>query len=173
MSTLEATQRTQSGRTRFRAGLLAVGAIIAIGAVVLIVALSDTNRGTNPHPAIGTQARPYVPPASAVPSAAPAGHFRDPATHRLTRVSTTAATTQSARSSRTTLQSILRSLTPTERQHVLGIVALNRSHQAAAFGTGPSASEPTDRQVKELDQLQSAAEGLGLHPGVFGNASNR
>ena len=38
MATLEATQRTQSGRNRFRAGLLAVGVIIAIGAAALIVA---------------------------------------------------------------------------------------------------------------------------------------
>jgi hypothetical protein len=173
MSTLEATQRTQSGRTRFRAVLLAVGAVITIGAAALIVALSGNNRGTNLHPAIGTQARPYVPPAGAVRSAAPAGHFRDPATHSLTRVSTTAATTQAARSSRPTLQSVLRSLTPTEQQHVLGIVALNRSQQAAAFGTDPSSSKLTDRQVKELDQLQSAAGELGLHPGVFGTASNR
>jgi hypothetical protein len=71
------------------------------------------------------------------------------------------------------LQSVLSSLTPTERQHVLGIAALNPSQQAAAFGTATSLPGLTTRQVKELDQLQSAARELGLHPGVFGNASNR
>lgn len=172
MSTLEATERTQSGTTRFRIRLLAVGAIIVIGAAALIVASSDTNRGTNPRPAIGTQARPYV--ATAGPRAgAPDGYLRDPATHRLIRVSTPAATTPSAQSRRLMLQSVLWSLTPTERQHVLGIAALNPSQRAAAFGTDRSLPGLTNRQVKELDQLQSAARELGLHPGVFGNASNR
>lgn len=172
MSTLEATQRTQSGGTRFRIRLLAVGAVIAIGGAALIVASSGTNRRTNPHPAIGTQARPYV-PAAGPRSGAPNGYLRDPATHRLVRVSTPAATTQSAQSSRPTLHSVLRSLTPTERQHVLGIAALNRSQQAAAFGTEPLLPGLTDRQITQLDQLQGAARRLGLHPGVFGNASNR
>jgi hypothetical protein len=172
VSTLEATQRTQSDKTRFRVRLLAVGAIVALGAAALIVASSGTNRGANPRPAIGTQARPYV-PAAGPRSGAPDGYLRDPATHRLVRVSTPAATTQSAQPSRPTLQSVLRSLTPTERHHVLGIAALNRSEQAAAFGTAPSLPGLTDRQVNQLDQLQSAARGLGLHPGVFGNASNR
>lgn len=172
MSTLEATQRTQRGRTRFRIRLLAAGAIIAIAAAALIVAFSGTNRGTNPHPAIGTQARPFV-PAAGPRSGAPDGYLRDPATHRLVRVNTPAATTQSAQSSRLTLQSLLLSLTPTERQHVLGIAALSQSQQAAAFGTDRSLPGLTDRQVKQLDQLQSAARGLGLHPGVFGNALNR
>ena len=157
MATLEATQRTQSGRNRFRAGLLAVGVIIAIGAAALIVALSGTNSGTNPHPATGAQARPYV-PAAGPRSSAPPGYFRDPATHRLTRVSAPPDATRSARSSRPTLQSVLQSLTPTQRQHVRGIIALSKSHQAAAFGTGP---------------LQSATGELGLHPGVIGNASDR
>ena len=171
MATLEATPRTQTGRTRLRTRLLTLGALVAIGAAALILALSGSNRGTNPHPAIGTQARPYVPPA-AVRSAAPAGYLRDPATHKLARVRTPAAT-QSARSSRPTLQSVLRSLTPAERQHVLGIVALSRSQQAAAFGTDSSLSGLTDRQVNQLAQLQSAAGELGLHPGVFGTASHR
>jgi hypothetical protein len=157
MATLEATQRTQSGRNRFRAGLLAVGVILAIGAAALIVALSGTNSGTNPHPAIGAQARPYV-PAAGPRSSAPPGYFRDPATHRLTHVSPPAAATQSTRSRRPTLQSVLQSLTPAERQHVRGIIALSKSHQAAAFGTVP---------------LQSAAVQLGLHPGGIGNGSNR
>jgi hypothetical protein len=172
MSTLEATERIQSGTTRFRMGLLALGAIIAIGAAVLIVASRGTNRGTNPHPAIGTQARPYVPTAGPR-SGAPDGYLRDPVTHRLIRVSTPAATIESAQSKRLMLQSAVSSLTPTERQRVLGIAALNGSQQAAAFGTERSLPGLTGRQVKELDQLQSAAGQLGLHPGVFGNASNR
>jgi hypothetical protein len=172
MATLEATPRTQTGRTRLRNRLLTLGALVAIGAAALILALSGSNSGTNPHPAIGTQARPYVPPA-AVQSAAPAGYFRDPATHKLVRVRTTGAATQSAGPSRPTLQSVLRSLTPAERQHVLGIVALSRSQQAAAFGTDSSLSGLTDRQINQLSQLQSAAGELGLHPGVFGTASHR
>jgi hypothetical protein len=155
-----------------RIRLLAVGAIIAVGVAALMVASNGTNRGANPRPAIGTQARPYV-PAAGPRSGAPDGYFRDPATHRLVRVSTPAATAQSARLTRPTQQSVLRSLTPTERHRVLGIAALNRSQQAAAFGTDTSLPGLTDRQLNQLDELQGAARGLGLHPGVFGNASNR
>jgi len=172
MSTLEATRQTPSGGTRIGTRLLALGALIAMGTGAFILALSGSNHATHTHPAIGTQARPYVPPA-AVQSPAPAGYFRDPTTHKLVRVSTTAAGTQPATSTRTTLQSALRSLTPTERHYVLGITASSRSEQAAAFGTGPSASGVTGRQAKELGQLQSAARQFGLHPGVFGSASQR
>ena len=42
MSTLEVTERIRSGWIRFRAGLLAEGAIIAIAAAALIVALRPT-----------------------------------------------------------------------------------------------------------------------------------
>ncbi|HTP23905.1 MAG TPA: hypothetical protein VMJ65_30165 [Solirubrobacteraceae bacterium] len=172
MSTLEASRQTQRGRARFRTRLLALGTLIAGGAAALILALSGANHASNTHPAIGTQARPYVPPA-AVGSAGPAVNFRDPTTHKLGRVSTTAAATKPAPASHLTPQSTLQSLTPTERHYVLGIAALSRSQQAAAFGTDPGLSGLTARQVKELDQLQSAARHLGLHPGVFGTASQR
>ncbi len=56
MSTLEVTERIRSGWIRFRAGLLAEGAIIAIAAAALIVAL-----------------RPYVPAAGAVAPALQSG----------------------------------------------------------------------------------------------------
>lgn len=172
MSTLEATRQPQRRGARFRARLLALGALIAIGAAALILALSGANHATITHPSIGTQARPYV-SRGAVQSAPPAGYFRDPTTHSLVRVSTTGATTQPPPSSPPALQSVLRSLTPTERHYVLGIAASSRSQQAAAFGTDPSLSGLTDRQVKDLAQLQSAAAHLGLHPGVFGTASQR
>jgi hypothetical protein len=147
MSTLEATRQTQSGGARFRIRLLALGALIAAGAAALILALSGSNHATNTHPAIathpaiGTQARPYPRPM-AVQSPAPAGYFRDPTTHKLVRVPTTAAATQAAPASSPSVQSILQSLTPAQRHYALGIAALSRSQQAAAFGTGQGSSEP-------------------------------
>ena len=172
MSTLEATRQTQTGGARSRIRLLALGALIAVGAAALILALSGANHATTTHPAIGTQARPYAPPV-AFQRPAPAGYFRDPITHALVRVSTTAVATRPAPASPPTLQSILRSLTPTERHYVLGIASLSRSQQAAAFGTDPGLSGLAARQVKQLDQLQSAARQLGLRRGVFGAASQR
>jgi hypothetical protein len=173
MSTIEATRRTRSGGAKLHIRLLALGALIAVGAAALILALSGAKHTTNTHPAIGTQARPYVPPV-AFQSPAPAGYFRDPRTHRLVRVGTAAAVaSRPARSSNPTLQSILRSLTPTQRHYVLGIAAQSQPQLAAAFGTHPGSSGLTARQVKQLDQLQSAAGQLGLHPGVFGAASQR
>ena len=130
MSTLEATRQTDSRAARFRIRLLALGALIAAGAAALIVALSGSDHATNTHPAIGTQARPYTSPVAVQPPAPP-GYFRDPTTHRLVRVVTTAAGTRPAPS----LQSILRGLNPEERNYVLGIARLSRSQQAAAFGT--------------------------------------
>ena len=146
MSTLEATRQTESGGARFRNRLLALGALVAAGAAALILALSGANHATNTHPAIGTQARPYVSPV-AVQSPPPAGYFRDPTTHKLVRISSTPAATEPASVSDATLQSIVRSLTPAQRHYVLGIAALSKSQQAAAYGTGPatvsgSLSEP-------------------------------
>jgi len=136
MSTLEATRQTDSRAARFRIRLLALGALIAAGAAALIVALSGSDHATSTHPALGThpaiahQARPYTSPVAVQPPAPP-GYFRDPTTHRLVRVVTTAAATRPAPS----LQSILRGLNPEERNYVLGIARLSRSQQAAAFGT--------------------------------------
>ncbi|MBV8221421.1 MAG: hypothetical protein JO325_23390 [Solirubrobacterales bacterium] len=172
MSTLEVTRQTQSGGARFRTRLLAFGALIAIGAAGLVLALSGADHATKTHPAIGTQARPSA-PSHAVQSAAPAGYFRDPTTHKLVRVNAGGATTHPAPSSAPTLQSTLRSLTPAQRQYVLGIAESSRSQLAAAFGTAPEPSGLTARQAKELGQLQGAARQLGLHPGVFGAASQR
>jgi len=146
MSTLEATRETQSGGTRFRTRLLALGALIAAAAAALILVLSGADHAAKTHPAIGTQARPYV-PSSAVQPAAPAGYFRDPTTHQLIRVSTPGAAAQPPSSS--------------------------RSQNGATLGAKPGLSGLTRRQVTELDQLQSAAGQLGLHPGVFGAASQR
>lgn len=135
MSTLEVTRPSHGRSTRFRTRLLALGALTAIGATALIVALSVANQATRSQAAIrGAEARSHTPRA-AVASQAPAGYFRDPTTHVLVRVSTTRPTVRPARSSQPTRHSVLPSLTPTERQYVLGIVAMSRSQQAAAFGT--------------------------------------
>jgi len=172
MSTLEAPRQTQSGGTRLRSRLLALGALIAAGAAAVILALSGSDHATTTYPAIGTQARPYA-PSGAAPSAAPAGNFRDPTTHKLVRIGTPGPTTQAAPSSEPTLQSVLRKLTPAQRRYVLGIAGSTRAQQAAAFGTDPGLSGLTGRQIAELGQWQSAAEQLGLHPGTLGNASQR
>jgi hypothetical protein len=85
MSTLEATPGLHRLRTRFRAGLLALGVLIAIGAAVVTLPLTGSNHATNPHATIGgAQIRRYT--AAALPSAGPGGRFRDPTTHALVHV---------------------------------------------------------------------------------------
>jgi hypothetical protein len=126
MSTLEATPQPNRRRTRFRTGLLALGALIAIGAAAVILALSDSNHATNPHATVGgAHVQPHT--AAAVPSAAPAGHFRDPTTH---------AHLRGPHAGRNpTLAFVLSTLTPQERHYVLGIMSLNPTQLRAAYGT--------------------------------------
>jgi len=72
MSTLETTQPAHSGRPRLPTLLVVLGALIAIGAAALIIALSSNSDGTTTHPAIGTQARPA--PAGVAQSSQPTPH---------------------------------------------------------------------------------------------------
>ena len=70
MSNLEAIRPPRHRRTR----PLALGAVIAVGAIALILALSGANQ------AIGVaQARPFT-PLAALALAAPAGSFHEPTT---------------------------------------------------------------------------------------------
>jgi hypothetical protein len=94
-----------------------------------MITLGATNNATNPRSTgSGLHLRPDT--AAAVPPAAPAAHFRDPATHALMRVRPT------GRSVWPTLASVLAPLTPRERRYVLGIMSLSPGQQAAAYGTG-------------------------------------
>lgn len=129
MTTLETTPRPHRRRTPFRTRLLALGALTAIGAAALMLALSGTNRATNPHATVsGAHVRPYAPRGD-VPSAAPAGYFRDPTTHALLRAP------HAGRNGWPTLASVLSPLTPQERRYVLGIMSLNPAQLRAAYGT--------------------------------------
>jgi hypothetical protein len=91
MSTLQTTPRrlhtdTRSPRSTSRIGAVAValGVLIAIGASVLILALSGAHQTAAPTP---TPAHAQAAPASltAPPSG---GYFRDPTTHALLNVRT-------------------------------------------------------------------------------------
>ena len=127
MSTVEATREPQSGRTRLRIRLLALGALIAIGATGLILTLGHSDHSARPHAAVHAAGRYQTAPA-AVPSV-PAGYFRDPTTHALVRVS------PAGRDASPSLASVLASLTPRARRYVLGLTSLTPAQVAAAYGT--------------------------------------
>jgi hypothetical protein len=127
MSTVEATREPQSGRTRLRIRLLALGALIAIGATALILTLGHSDHAARPHAAIHAEGQ-YQTAPPAVPSV-PAGYFRDPATHALVRVS------PEGRNAWPSLASVLAPLTPRARRYVLGLMSLTPAQLAAAYGT--------------------------------------
>jgi cell division septation protein DedD len=97
MSTLQTHPRSPQIRsTRIGAAIGALGALIAIGVLVLVLALTGpkhTTRptaATHPHPA-ATQAQPAEPHDSgpAVPTPAGTRYFRDPVTHALIPIAST------------------------------------------------------------------------------------
>lgn len=161
MSTLQVTRRPRRRITRLRTRLLAVSALIAIGATAVILALTGANHATTTKAtAAAAQPRSHTPTVvkSAAPGGAfldPANHaspaaqipdavtnaarpssFRDPTTHELLSVRHIGRTGQLGRSSAPTQASVLRSLTPRERRYVLGILALTPAQLRAGFGTG-------------------------------------
>jgi len=155
MSTLRATRLAQVRGTGLRTRVLALSALIAIGATALVLGLTGPD-GTRTQSA--AQPRSHTPgsvksaaptgafldpashavPAAQIPDAIanPLGYFRDPETHAIIPVRPTGSTAQPTRSSTPTLASVLRSLTPAEQRYVRGILALNPAELQAAFGTG-------------------------------------
>lgn len=106
MSTLEAIRPPRHGRTR----PLALGAVIAVGAIALILAFSGANQ------AIGVaQARPFT-PLAALPSAAPAGCFHEPTTHMPRHLLV------AGRNTGPSLTTVLAPVSPLERERVLRII---------------------------------------------------
>ncbi len=70
MSTLETTRRPQSGMTRLRTRLLALGTLIAIAATALVLALSHSNHalrvrsaGQDASPSLASVLAPLSPQA--------------------------------------------------------------------------------------------------------------
>ena len=141
MSTLRATRLPQIRGTRLRTRVLALSALIAIGATALVLALTGANHTRTPSAAnSGAQPRSHTPatvksaapagatshafPAAQIPDAIanPLGYFRDPATHAVIPVRPTGLTSTAARSSAPTRASAERSLTPAERRYVLGLL---------------------------------------------------
>jgi hypothetical protein len=137
MSTVQATPRSLRRRIGLRSRLLAVSALVAVGAVALILALSGSNHATTPHPAIrgaqpwprSTQPWPDT-PLTAVTPAGPAGHFRNPDTHELLRMRSAAKNVSPTRAS------ALEPLTPLQWRYVHRIASLSEAQVAAAYGTG-------------------------------------
>jgi hypothetical protein len=156
MSTVQATPRSLRRRIGLRSRLLAVSALVAVGAVALILALSGSNHATTPHPAIrgaqpwprSTQPWPDTPltavtpagpaghfrnpdtPLTAVTPAGPSGHFRNPDTHELLRMRSAAKNVSPTRAS------ALEPLTPLQWRYVHRIASLSEAQVAAAYGTG-------------------------------------
>ena len=83
MSTLQ-TNPHHPHTSRRGAVAVALGALIAIGATILILALTGANHTASQSAAI----QPPAATANAVPASAPRGYFRDPTTHALLRVRT-------------------------------------------------------------------------------------
>ena len=94
MSKLQHTARLRD-RIGSRLGtiLLALSVLCAIGVAVLILVPSRHHAHKPTPPILVTHAQPQAAPAApiAVPTPAPAGYFRDPATHALLRLHTTAS----------------------------------------------------------------------------------
>jgi len=114
---------------RLGAGRIALGALIAIGATALLMAVASAG-----HAGTASAAVRQAPPSAQTRTVAvmPAGFslFRDPTTHALERVRPTTG------NGWPTLESVLAPLTPQQRQYVTGIASLSYAQLAAAFGTG-------------------------------------
>ncbi|MBV9417480.1 MAG: hypothetical protein JO363_21015 [Solirubrobacterales bacterium] len=130
MPTLQSSShRPRHLRMRLGAGLVALGALIAIGATALLMAVASAG-----HAGTVTAAVHQAPPSAQTRTVAviPAdfSFLRDPTTHALERVRTTAG------NGWPTLESVLAPLTPQQREYVMGIASLSYAQLAAAFGTG-------------------------------------
>lgn len=131
MPTLQSsTHHPHEFRTRLGAGLAALGAAVAIGAIALLIALTSGEHAGAAHATIH-RAQPHAHTrAVAVIPASFNGLFRDPTTHAIQHLRPT------RRNDWPSLASVLAPLTPQQRHYVLGIASLSKAQIAAAFGTG-------------------------------------
>jgi hypothetical protein len=131
MPTLQSsTHNPHRASTRLGAGLGALGALIAIGAIALIIALTGTEHAGAANGAIHrAQVRAHIPSVAVIPPSFN-GFFQDPATHGVQRVRATKPTGWPS------LASVLAPLTAQQRRYVLGIASLSEAQVAAAYGTG-------------------------------------
>ena len=131
MPTLQSsTHHPHQLRMRLGAGLAALGAIVAIGAIALLVALTGSaHAGAANGPIQRAQARTHTQSVAVLPASFN-GFYQDPTTQTLHRVRAT------TRNGWPTLASVLAPLTREQRQYVLGIASLSDAQLAAAFGTG-------------------------------------
>jgi hypothetical protein len=131
MPTLQcSTHHPHHPRMRPGAGLVALGALIAIGAIALLMAVTAAGHIATANAAVHrAQTRAHTPTVAVIPAGFN-GFYRDPSTHAILRVPTT------TRNGWPTLESVLAPLTPQQRQYVLGIASLSDAQLAAAFGTG-------------------------------------
>ena len=131
MPTLQrSTRHPDQLRTRLGAGLAALGAVVAIGAIALLVALTGGAHAGAANGAIHwKQPRAHTRSVAVIPASFN-GFYQDSTTRTVQRVR------NSTRNGWRTLASVLAPLTREQRQYVLGIASLSDAQLAAAFGTG-------------------------------------
>jgi hypothetical protein len=131
MSTLQSSAREpHQSRPRSGGRLVALGALIAIGAVGLVIAVATAGHSRTTNPPIPRAQTGAQPRSVAVIPSSFNGFFQDPTPHALLRVST------ASQNGWPPLASVLAPLTRSQRQYVLGIASLSDAQLAAAFGTG-------------------------------------
>lgn len=91
-----APTHTHTVRRRVGTTLVALSAVVAIGVLVLFVAITGANRTTTKSPSLSERPHSYAAPAS-VPTSPRVGSFRDPGTHALLRIQTTPHDTSGVR----------------------------------------------------------------------------
>jgi hypothetical protein len=131
MPTLQSsTHQPHQLSMRLGAGLATLGALIAVGAIALLIALTGGESASAANGAIHrAQPRAHTRSVAVIPASFK-GFFQDPTTHAVQRVRTT------TRNGWPTLASVLAPLTPQQRQYVVGLASLSDAELAAAYGTG-------------------------------------
>lgn len=131
MPTLQSsTHHSHHPRMRLGAGLVALGGLIAIGAIALLMAVTAAGHVGTANAAVHhAQPRAHARTVAVIPASFK-GFYQDPTPHAVKRVRTT------TRNGWPTLESVLAPLTQQQRQYVLGIASLSDAQLAAAYGTG-------------------------------------
>jgi hypothetical protein len=115
---------------RLGVGLATLVALIAVGTIAVLVALTGGERVSTASGAIHrTQPLAHSRSVAVIPADFN-GFYEDPTTHPVQPVRTT------TRTGWPTLASVLAPLTPQQRQYVVGLASLSDAELAAAFGTG-------------------------------------
>jgi hypothetical protein len=115
---------------RIGAALATLGALIAVGAIAVLVALTGGERPSRAHATSHhAQPRGHAQSVAVIPASFN-GFYQDPATHPVQRVRT------ETRNGWPTPASVLAPLTPQQRQYVVGLASLSDAELAAAYGTG-------------------------------------